>query len=34
MKLAFLLRDKHESLLQLDAMIFNGDGEAFSKFPI
>ena len=24
--------DKHESFLQIDIMIFNGDGQAFLKF--
>ena len=25
--------DKHESFLQIETMIFDGDGYAFSKFP-
>ena len=29
----FLHADKHESFLQIDTMIFNGDGQAFPKFP-
>ena len=29
----FLHADKHESFLQIDAMIFYGDGQAFPKFP-
>ena len=28
----FLHAYKHESLLQIDAMIFDGDGPAFPKF--
>ena len=24
---------KHESFIQIDTMIFDGDGPAFSKFP-
>ena len=29
----FLHVDKHESCLQIDTMIFDGDGQAFPKFP-
>ena len=29
----FLHADKHESYLQIDFMIFDGDGQAFPKFP-
>ena len=29
----FLLADKHESFVQTDIMIFDGDGQAFAKFP-
>ena len=29
----FLYADKHESFLKIDSMIFDGDGQAFSKFP-
>ena len=29
----FLLVDKHGSFLQIAIMIFDGDGQAFSKFP-
>ena len=29
----FLHADKHESLLQIDTMIFDGDGQTFPKFP-
>ena len=29
----FLHADKHESLLQIDAKIFYGYGQAFPKFP-
>ena len=29
----FLLEDNHESLPQIDTMIFDGDGQAFPKFP-
>ena len=29
----FLHTNKHESLLQIDTMIFDGDGQAFSKLP-
>ena len=29
----FLHADKHESCLQIDTMIFDGDGEAFPKLP-
>ena len=28
----FFDADKHESLLQIDTMIFDGDGQAFLKF--
>ena len=28
-----LLADKHESFLQIDTIIFDGDGQAFPKFP-
>ena len=28
-----LLAEKHESLPQIDTTIFNGDGQAFPKFP-
>ena len=28
----FLHETKHESFLQIDSMIFNGDGQAFPKF--
>ena len=28
----FLHADKHESFLQIDTMIFNGNGQAFPKF--
>ena len=31
-KVDFLHADKHESFLQIDTMIFNGNGQAFSKF--
>ena len=31
--LIFLHADKHESFLQIDAMIFDGDGQASPKFP-
>ena len=30
----FLYADKHESFLQIDSIIFDGDGQAFPKFPI
>ena len=30
----FLYADKHESFLQIDTIIFDGDGQAFPKFPI
>ena len=33
MQLVLLLADKHESFLQVDTMIFDGDGQAFPKFP-
>ena len=29
----FLRVDKNESFLQIDAMIFDGDGQAFARFP-
>ena len=29
----FFLADKHESLLQIDNMNFDGDSQAFPKFP-
>ena len=29
----FLDADKHESFLQIDTMIINGNGQAFPKFP-
>ena len=29
----FLQADKHENFLQIDTMIFDGDGQIFSKFP-
>ena len=29
----FFHADKHESFLQINAMIFDGDGQAFLKFP-
>ena len=29
----FLLADKHESFLQIDTKIFDGDGQTFPKFP-
>ena len=29
----FLHADKHGSLPQIDAMIFDGDGQTFPKFP-
>ena len=29
----FLHVDKHESSLQIDSMIFDGDGQTFPKFP-
>ena len=28
-----LQADKHENFLQIDTMIFDGDGQIFSKFP-
>ena len=31
-KVDFLHADKHESFLQIDTMIFDGDGQAFPKF--
>ena len=32
-EVAFLHADKHERFLQINAMIFDGDGQAFPKFP-
>ena len=32
-KIDFLHVDKRESSLQIDPMIFDGDGQAFPKFP-
>ena len=32
-EVVFLLADKHESFLQIDTMIFDGDGQAFPKLP-
>ena len=32
-KVDFLHADKHESFLQIHSMIFDGNGQAFSKFP-
>ena len=29
----FLHADKHKSFLQIDTMIFDGDGQVFPKFP-
>ena len=29
----FLHAEKHKRLPQIDTMIFNGDGQAFPKFP-
>ena len=29
----FLHADKHECFLQIDAMIFDGDGQAFPMLP-
>ena len=29
----FLQVDKHESFLQTNSMVFDGDGQAFPKFP-
>ena len=29
----FLHADKHESFLQIDTITFDGDGQAFPKFP-
>ena len=29
----FLHTDKHENFLKIDAMIFDGDGQTFPKFP-
>ena len=31
-EVGFLLADKHESFLQIDSMIFDGDGQAFLEF--
>ena len=33
MKLFFLHADKHESYLPIDTMVFDGDVQAFPKFP-
>ena len=32
-KVYFLHAVRHESFLQTDTMIYNGDGQAFPKFP-
>ena len=32
-KVDYLHADKHESFLQIDTIIFDGDGQAFPKFP-
>ena len=32
-EVAFLNVDKHESYLQIDILIFDGDGQAFLNFP-
>ena len=32
-EVAFLHADKDESYLQIDTMIFDGDGQAFLNFP-
>ena len=32
-KVDFLHAGKHKSFLQIDTMIFNGDGQAFPKIP-
>ena len=32
-KVSFLHKDKHESYLKIDTMIFDGDDERFIKFP-
>ena len=29
----FLQADKHKSFLQIDTMIFDGDGQAFPNYP-
>ena len=29
----FLHEDMHETFLQMDTVIFDGDGQAFPKFP-
>ena len=29
----FFYTDKHESFLQIDTVIFDGDGQAFPEFP-
>ena len=29
----FLHAEKHESFLQVDTIIFDGDGQAYSKLP-
>ena len=33
MKLIFLHADKDERFLKIDAMVFDGDGQTFPKFP-
>ena len=32
-EVAFLHADKHERYLQIDTVIFDGDDQAFLKFP-
>ena len=32
-EVAFLHADKHEGFLQIDTVIFDGDRQAFPKFP-
>ena len=32
-KVVILHADKHESVLQIDTMVFVGDGQTFPKFP-
>ena len=32
-EIGFLLVDKHESSLQIDTIIFDGDGQTFLNFP-
>ena len=32
-EVSFLHADKHESFLQIDTMTFDGDVQAFPKFP-